>query len=225
MYLLNCLPLKLPFSKRCFLLSLHPWKYQEQCFVSQQYRWKDELFYIHSFKTFTSLFSCPVSWSKLPFLFQESHCLFVFIFYYYLFKCFCVTIISFRDLNSAISLSVENTRNSFFSSEQDTLCHYWIKKNDFKPWVTYRTNIIFLRVITSNLTGLRSSVARYRGHNEKGSSIFTRNHELFCLLDKHYSPLLAKKVDYTKKWEFDIPSSPWQSGAKGEWRVSSWLAI
>ena len=103
---------------------------------------------------------------------------------------------------------MENTRNSFFSSEQDTLCHYWIKKNDFKPWVTYRTNIIFLRVITSNLTGLPSSVARYRGHNGKGSSIFTRNHELFCLLDKHYSPLLAKKVDYTKKWEFDIPSSP-----------------
>ena len=76
-------------------------------------------------------------------------------------------------------------------------------------------------MITSNLTGLPSSVVRYRGHNEKGSSIFTRNHELFCLLDKHYSPLLAKKVDYTKKWEFDIPSSPWQSGAKGEWRVSS----
>ena len=80
-------------------------------------------------------------------------------------------------------------------------------------------------MITSNLTGLPSSVVRYRGHNEKGSSIFTRNHELFCLLDKHCSPLLAKKVDYTKKWEFDIPSSPWQSGAKDEWRVSSWLAI
>ena len=116
---------------------------------------------------------------------------------------------------------MENTRNSFFSSEQDTLCHYWIKKNDFKPWVTYRTNIIFLRVITSNLTRLPSSVVRYRGDDEKGSSIFTRNHELFCLLDKHYSTLLTKKVDYTKKWEFDIPSSPWQSGAKGEWRVSS----
>ena len=45
----------------------------------------------------------------------------------------------------------------------------------------------------SNLTGLPSSVVRYRGHKEKGSSIFTRNYELFCLLDKHYSPLLAKK--------------------------------
>ena len=139
-----------------------------------------------------------------------------------LFVCFYFLLLFvFRNLNSAISLSVENTRNSFFSSEQDTLCHYWIKKNDFKPWVTYRTNIIFLRVITSNLTGLPCSVVRYGGDNEKGSSIFTRNHELFCLLDKHYSPLLAKKVDYTKKWEFDIPSSPWQSGAKGEWRVSS----
>ena len=72
-------------------------------------------------------------------------------------------------------------------------CHYWIKKNDFKPWVTYRTNIIFLRVITSNLTRLPCSVVRYRGDNEKGSSIFTRNHELFCLLEKHYSTLLTKK--------------------------------
>ena len=75
------------------------------------------------------------------------------------------------------------------------------------------------------LTRLPCSLVRYRGDNEKGNSIFTSNHELFCLLDKHYSPLLTRKVDYTKKWEFDIPSSTWQSGAEGEWRVSSWLAI
>ena len=48
------------------------------------------------------------------------------------------------------------------------------------------------------LTRLPCSLVRYRGDNEKGNSIFTSNHELFCLLDKHQSPLLTRKVHYTK---------------------------
>ena len=52
-------------------------------------------------------------------------------------------------LRFKFSYSVENTHNSFFTSEQDTLCHNWIKKNDFKPWVKYRTHKIPLQVITS----------------------------------------------------------------------------
>ena len=61
------------------------------------------------------------------------------------------------------------------------------------------------------LTRLPCSLVRYRGDYEKSNSIFTSKHELFCLLDKHYSPLLTRKVDHTKKWEFDIPTK-WRGG-------------
>ena len=138
-----------------------------------------------------------------------------------MFKCFCEKIISFCDSNLVIPLSVGNTRNSFFSSEQDTLCQYWIKKNDSNREFNIVPVKFLFKWSPRYLTRLPCSLVRYRGDNEKGNSIFTSNHELFCLLDKHYSPLLTRKVDYTKKWEFDIPSSTWQSGAEGEWRSAA----
>ena len=65
------------------------------------------------------------------------------------------------------------------------------------------------------LTRLPCSLVRYWGHYEKSNSIFTSKHELFCLLDKHYSPLLTRKVDHAKKmriWYSFIHLTKWRGG-------------
>ena len=69
-------------------------------------------------------------------------CLFVFFysFYdYYLFTCFSMAINYFCDLNSALSLSVQNIRIRktpfLLWAGHVTPCHNWIDKDEFTPWV------------------------------------------------------------------------------------------
>lgn len=113
-------------------------------------------------------------------------------------------------------------------------------------WISYvlRENNTLARVYrellfecsTRYLTRERREQVWFRIQNEKGlgkkNFLSTNNHVLFCLLYEHHRSVLTRKVDFNKErpWienseRFAIHSTTWQSGKKGEWRVSSWLAI
>ena len=150
--------------------------------------------------------------------------------FFYFFITVCLNVSAWRLFHSAIQIQLFpfqwKTPAIPFSPQSRTLSAITGSKRIISNRELNIVTIQFLfKWSPRYLTRLPCSLVRYRGDYEKSNSIFTSKHELFCLLDKHYSPLLTRKVDYTKKWEFDIPPSTWQSGAEGEWRVSSWLAI
>ena len=64
---------------------------------------------------------------------------------------------------------------------------------------------------------------------EKRNSVSTQAHTFLCFKLKHHRPLLTRTFDKWPWFEngecFAIYSSTWQSGTKGKWHVSSWLAI
>ena len=68
-----------------------------------------------------------------------SVCFFYSFYDYYLFTCFSMAINYFCDLNSALSLSVQNTRIRktpfLLWAGHVTPCHNWIDKDEFTPWV------------------------------------------------------------------------------------------
>ena len=213
------------FSKRCSLLFLHAWKYQERSLLHNTIDENMKYFIFTSLKHLLVSFNSQSRDQNFLFYFKKVIvCLFLF------FITVCLNVSAWRFFHSAIQIQLFplqwKTLAIPFSPQSRTLSAITGSKRIIS---NRELNIVPIKFLFKwsprYLTRLPCSLVRYRGDNEKGNSIFTSNHELFCLLDKHYSPLLTRKVDYTKKWEFDIPSSTWQSGAEGEWRVSSWLAI
>ena len=72
-------------------------------------------------------------------------------------------------------------------------------------------------------------IKRHWVNHEKRNSISTRAHALSYLIHKHSRCLVPRKFPKQPCLEnvkgIALHSSTWQSGAKGEWRVNSWLSI
>ena len=117
-------------------------------------------------------------------------CLFFYSFYdYYLFTCFSMAINYFCDLNSALSLSVQNIRIRktpfLLWAGHVTPCHNWIDKDEFTPWVIlYQCNFSSSDQLDISLVQCTLS-----WDIERSNPISTSSHVLFCLLYKHQTPL------------------------------------
>ena len=146
LYLLNCYPLNPSILQTMSFVNSTCLKISKIIFCFTTIRWKNEGNIFTSLKDVTSSNA------------QYCACIFVCLFFfysfydYYLFTCFSMAINYFCDLNSALSLSVQNTRirKTLFFSEQDMLhpaITESIRMNLHRE--LYCTNTISLQVINS----------------------------------------------------------------------------